>query len=222
MKKNWMILAFVFLTAQAFAQYKKVGYFGKSGRTYDLGTQLYALGNGQGTPLGFTLGFGRDLEGKRFFYSWDIQYLPSYKYSYTTQDLNNNSTVSVNGKTRSMLSIGIDYCVHILPNTPDNHIKPYAFLGTNVVVAGGIKSEEWSANAYNPKKQTNWSDLNSGIHGGLGCLVQLNDTWAIKVQGGYSYRFLVNLFSSGEEQYTLFGSHPFVGAGVRLRIPVNN
>src|SRR2546423_12971181 len=109
MKKIISAILVLFITCPLFAQYKKASFFGKQGRTYELGTQVYMLGNGQGSPVGYKVGFGRDMDGKQFFSSWEIQYIPSYKYSYTTEDTYTNSSVRVDGSTRGTFIYGLNY-----------------------------------------------------------------------------------------------------------------
>src|SRR5690349_1840004 len=84
------------------AQYKKASFFGKEGRTYGLASQLHAMGDGKGSPIGYTLTFGRDKDGKQFFSSWELEYIPSYKFSFGTTDIN-AETVNISGKSKSHL-----------------------------------------------------------------------------------------------------------------------
>ena len=84
MKKLTTISLLFFICFSLSAQYKKASFFGKEGRTYGLGTQLDAMGDGKGSPVGFAITFGRDRDGKQFFSSWDLQYISSYKFSFAT------------------------------------------------------------------------------------------------------------------------------------------
>ncbi len=67
MKKLSSIALLFFICFSLSAQYKKASFFGKEGRTYGIGTQLYAMGDGKGSPVGFAITFGRDRDGKQFF-----------------------------------------------------------------------------------------------------------------------------------------------------------
>src|SRR5688572_32831728 len=104
------------------AQYKKASFFGKEGRTYGLGTQLYAMGDGKGSPLGFAVTFGRDRDGKQFFSSWELVVIPSYKFSFTTTDDNDNP-ITVSGKAKTHFIYGVNYGYFLLKNKEDEERK---------------------------------------------------------------------------------------------------
>src|SRR5215216_2573412 len=109
------LIPLFFLSLSLSAQYKKASFFGKEGRTYEFGTQMYMLGDGKGNPVGFKLAFGRDQEGKRFFSAWELQFIPSYKYAYTTTN-ENSEPVTVNGKSQGTFIYALNYCFHLLKN----------------------------------------------------------------------------------------------------------
>src|SRR5438477_10896338 len=98
MKKISVTLVALFVCITLSAQYKKASFFGKEGRTYAIGTRLFAMGDGKGSPRGYYLAFGRDEDGKRFFYNWELQYIPSYSFSYDTKDAN-DLPITVGGKS---------------------------------------------------------------------------------------------------------------------------
>src|SRR5688572_29162933 len=95
----------LFLSFSLSAQYKKAGFFEKEGRTYELGSQIYMMGKGNGNPIGYKIAFGRDKDGNRFFSSWDIQFIPSHEYSYTSTD-ENETPIAVSGNSKAILVYG--------------------------------------------------------------------------------------------------------------------
>jgi hypothetical protein len=101
MKIIFPVLIALLLTVSLSAQYKKASFFEKEGRTYELGSRIYMMGDGRGNPIGYTIGFGRDRAGKQFFSAWEIQMIPSYKYSYATVD-ENDGPVYKNGQTNTL------------------------------------------------------------------------------------------------------------------------
>src|SRR5262245_27821033 len=115
MKKCAPAIIALLLSYSLSAQYKKASFFQKEGRTYEFGSQIYAFGDGKGSPIGFKIGFGRDRDGKQFFSSWELQFIPSYKYSFSTTD-ENNEPVQVDGKSRSQFIYAVHYSYHILKN----------------------------------------------------------------------------------------------------------
>jgi hypothetical protein len=219
MKKLIPTFLILFLSYSLSAQYKKASFLSKQGRTYEAGAQLYALGKGQGNPIGYKLAFGRDQDGKQLFSFWELQYIPSYKYAYTTTSTYDNTPVKVNGSTNATLIYALNYGYHLLKNdNPEQKVKPFVFAGINIVLLGGIKTESSTPEYTYGKKQTNWPDLNTGVGGGLGSLFNFSEKLGLKVQAGYAYMFSLKYEDDGEEKYTLFGSHPYVSAGLRLRI----
>src|ERR1043165_8772662 len=134
MKKCVPAIVALLLSYSLSAQYKKASFFQKEGRTYEFGTQLYAFGDGKGSPIGFKIGFGRDRDGKQFFSSWELQFIPSYKYSFSTTD-ENNDPVQVNGDSRSQWIYAVHYNYHILKNDDEERIiKPFVSAGFNIVL----------------------------------------------------------------------------------------
>jgi hypothetical protein len=222
MKKLIPILAIFFISLQASAQYKKAGFFEKEGRTYELGAQVYMIGKGNGNPIGYKIAFGRDRDEKNVFFSWDLQFIPSHQYSYTTVD-DNNATIAVNGKSKSIFVYGLNYGYYLLKNPAEDkpRVQPFFGLGLNTVLAGGVKSETLSPDPYGyPKRNTSDQTISLGLNGSLGCMVNLDSKWAVKIQGGYCRQFnmSVNDWSDDVKPFFVFGSHEFVNLGLRLRI----
>lgn len=202
------------------AQYKKASFFGKEGRTYGLASQLHAMGDGKGSPIGYTLTFGRDRDGKQFFSSWELELLPSYKFSFTTTD-ENDEPITVSGKTKTHLIYGVNYGFFLLKNKEDEErkIKPYLSAGFNIVVLGGAKEINNNAIGYN-KKAVPDQNFSMGFRGGLGCLIGLAPKFALKLDGGYNYQLNVSseTFSEDVETYHLFSKHPYASVGIRYRL----
>ncbi|TMI85641.1 MAG: hypothetical protein E6H08_22250 [Bacteroidetes bacterium] len=198
------------------AQYKKASFFGKEGRTYGIGSQLYALGDGKGSPIGFAVTFGRDREGKQFFSSWELQYLPSYKFSFETTDYN-DEPITVNGAAKAHLIYAVNYGYHLLKNEEDKKIKPYVSAGFNIVMMGGIKSD--NNNSYDNKKVLGSQTFSAGLKGGVGVFYNFSPKFSLKLDGGYNYQFNMDIDEGGDyTNYFLFTSHPYVSAGIRFRL----
>lgn len=219
MKKQ--ICTALFLSLLCFslsAQYKKASFFDKEGRTYGLGSQLYAMGDGKGSPVGFAVSFGRDRSNKQFFSSWELQLIPSYKFSFETTDENDNA-INVNGKTKTHLIYGVNYGFFLLKNKEDRKVKPYASFGFNIVLLGGVKEiSDNNSPAYN-KKAVADQNFSSGIKGGLGCLFSLAPKFSLKLDGGYNYQLNISSESfSDVKAYHLFSNHPYASVGIRYRI----
>lgn len=221
MKKIISAVIVLFITYSVSAQYKKASFFGKQGRTYEFGAQLYSLGKGQGSPIGYRVGFGRDRDGKQFFSSWDLQYIPSYKYSYQTTDNYSNAQVTVNGSTSGILLYGLNYGFYLLKNdNADRKIKPYVCAIINFGLTGGIKSETITPDSYEPNKVTSWPAINFRFGGGVGCIYNFTNKFGLKLQGGYVHRLYMDYDYDGSDDqvYRPFGNYVSVSAGLRLRI----
>lgn len=219
MKNFVTALSVLFMTCSLSAQYKKASFFEKQGRTYELGSRMYMLGEGKGNPIGYSIGFGRDRGGKRFFSSWEIQMIPSFKYAYTTAD-ENNDPVYKNGSTKTMWIYSPNYGFHLLKNEEGRMVQPYVLAGLHILVAGGIKEETETQGYGYPQRNTSDQTISVGLSGGLGCLVNLNSTFGLKIQGGYDHQFNMsaNYWDDETKPYYLFTSHPYVSLALRLRI----
>lgn len=220
MQKITITALLFFICFNLAAQYKKASFFGKEGRTYGLGTQLYAMGDGKGSPLGFAVTFGRDRDGKQFFSSWELAVIPSYKFSFATTDDNDNP-ITVNGKAKTHLIYGVNYGYFLLKNKEDEErkVKPYLSAGFNIVMAGGVKETTNNDISYN-KKAVPDQNFSAGLRGGLGCLFGFAPRFAVKLDGGYTYQGNISSesFSDDVETYHLFTSHPYASVGIRYRL----
>ena len=222
MKKFVPTVALLFLAFNLSAQYKKAGFFEKSGRTYELGSQIYMMGKGNGNPIGYKLAFGRDQDGKNLFSSWDIQYIPSHEYSYATVD-DLDQPVVVTGKSTPTLVYGLNYGYHLLKNEAEQKktVQPFVSAGMNIVLLSGFKDESYSPEfSGNPKRNTSDQTISLGINGGLGCFVNLSSKWALKFQGGYNRQFSLGAqnWDDDVKPFYVFDSHTYGSLGLRLRI----
>lgn len=218
MKKTSFTLLFIFLCFSLMAQYKKASFFGKEGRTYGLGAQLFALGDGKGSPIGYTLSFGRDREGNQFFSSWELTFIPSYKFAFSTTDVNDDP-IAVSGKTKPHFIYALNYGYHLLKNeSEEQKLKPYVTAGFNFVLMGGV--DEAVNNNYDNKKVAVDRNFGAGAGGGLGLLVNFAPRFSFKAEGGYRYQLNISLDDYIDEgnSYNVFTSHPYISAGIRFRI----
>jgi hypothetical protein len=221
MKKLVTAAIVLLLSFNLSAQYKKAGFFEKEGRTYELGSQIYMMGEGNGNSIGYKIGFGRDKDGKRLFSNWEIAYIPSHEYSYTTLD-ENDAPVSVTGHSKSTWVYGANYNFHLLKNEAENKNKfqPFLGIGFNLLVSSGIKDETHFPDQFSyTKRYTSDGAFSFGLNGGVGCLVNFTPMLSLKVQGGYSHQFNYSESAGGDDKpFYLFDSFSFASLGVRLRI----
>jgi hypothetical protein len=222
MKRIITAFGILCLSLNLSAQYKKASVFGKIGRTYEFGPQINMFGNGMGNPLGFKAGMGIDRDGKRLFTNWAFQYIPSYKYSYSTTDYN-DAPVDVSGKAKGVLTYSFSVSYHLLKNDESEKsvLQPFVSAAINAILSGGPKTLTVSPDSdpYYLKKQIPESNFGGGIGGGVGCLVNFSSLLGLKLQGGYNYQFHSVADRSGAEQtYYLTPSHPYVSVGLRIRI----
>jgi len=218
MKKCTLFLFLLCLCTGLSAQYKKASFFEKTGRTYGISTKLYAFGDGKGSPLGFTLSFGKDQENRRLFTFWDLSYIPGYSFTLKTSDVN-GSPVTVTGKSKFQIVYAYNWGYHLLKNeNTEQKLQPYLTAGINALVLGGVK--EVSDNNYNDNaKMVADRSFTAGINGGAGCLFNITPGFAIKLEGGYTYLANLTLDENIEKDaYHMYTSHAYVTAGIRFRI----
>ncbi|MBO9563566.1 MAG: hypothetical protein J7621_12355 [Niastella sp.] len=198
------------------AQYKKASFFEKTGRTYGLGTRLFALGDGKGSPIGYTLSFGTDQDGKQWFYNCDITYLPSYSFSFNTTNYN-DAPVTVSGTTKPNLILGYFWGYHLLKNENNEQLfKPYATLGFQMSTLGGPKEEDLVNDSWDNKKVVGERNFSGGLGGGVGTMLNFTSWLGLRLEGGYMYQF--NFKKDGANTYHLLNKHPYVTAGLRFRV----
>ena len=217
MKKLSFSLLILCLYTGVAAQYKKASFFEKTGRTYGLNTKLFALGDGKGSPLGFTFSFGADQDDKRFFYDCEIAYLPSYSFSFTTTDANGNE-ITVAGRSKANVIFGYNFGYHLLKNEDAEQLfKPYATAGISASLIGGPK--EIFNDSWDNKKVVGDRNFSGGIGGGLGALLNFTPWLALRLEGGYTYQFNIKPQGAyGSEFYYMLNKHPYATAGLRFRI----
>lgn len=219
-----IILAALLLTNSfsLFSQYQKASFFSRSGRTYSLGVNLHALGGGRGTPLGYYFAQGADNNDKHLFFWYDIEVIPSYKFSYQTSytDIVTNQEVPVNVTGSSRLHLIYNYHLgyHFLNRSETApRLQPYAFAGVSLIAFGKSKDD---SNAYtygNLKKYPVEGGFTLGVKGGLGVL------WAITPKLGLnittSYHPVFNFGGNIDvARYDVFVSHVAASAAIRFKV----
>jgi len=218
MKQFLTTLIFVACCSVLSAQYKKASFFDKSGRTYGIGGQYYALGDGKGSPFGFNISFGNDADGKRLFSFWEFRFIPSYKFSFETVDYDLNP-VTVSGKTKLHWIYALNYGWYILKNEGEQVFKPYLTAGLNIVLLGGLKEYDSPDMEGYTLKQVPHQNFSAGIGGGAGAIFNLSSNWQVKLEGGYTYQGNLNSdVDDAAEVYNVFTSHPYASVGIRYRI----
>jgi hypothetical protein len=217
--KKFSVTALLFIICFSLAaQYKKASFFGKDGRTYGAGAQLYAMGDGKGSPIGYVVTFGRDRDGKQFFSSWELQVIPSYKFSFATTDVDDQPLV-VSGTSKTHLVYAVNYGYYLLKNDDESRkVKPYVSAGFNIVMLGGIKTA--NNDNYDNKKPLSSETFSGGLKGGVGCFYNLSPKFSLKFDGGYNYQFNMSTDSYLDDSnaYFMFTSHPYVSLGIRFRV----
>ncbi len=224
MKKIQFLLAIMIMAnITVSAQYKKASFLSKAGRTYALGVTAHNLGDGKGSPLGYSFSSGSDNTAKHFFHWYEIVAIPPFKYSYETtyHDGNTDQDVpaTVSGKSKFHLIYDYNMGYHLLNRKRDKEptLQPYLFLGFNIVVFGKADEPE-IPNYYDYKKKVSTSGLSFGARGGLGLVFRITDRIGIKTDLGYDYQYnwsADDYYDS--EMYHMFTNHAFVNAGLRFR-----
>ena len=221
MKKIYTVLVLFLACNAGQAQYKKASFLSKSGRTYGLGATEHFLGGGSGTMPGIVCSFGID-QGKRFFYSTDIEILLPTNFKYTTVDgIDNSTPATVTGKTKVGLLVGYNFCYYLTDiETADTKFKPFASLGLNILTLGGVGSYQISPSTVYPAKFVDDFSFNFGGSAGLGCIYSVSEAVGIKVNAGYTVeaRLKKGESGSGYTPYNIYPSHPYVGIGVRFTL----
>lgn len=218
MKKFNLALLVLIIGLHGMAQYKKANYFEKEGRTYSIGTRFYSLGDGRGTPMGYTFAVASDRAGKQFFSGYEFQYLPSYKFEFATTDYM-GTKVTTQGKTKGQFFYAMNLGYHLLTNNEDRRIKPYIIASVNGRLYGGGVKESTGEN--DDQRFVPGTQLSFGVGGGAGCVFYITPWLGLYGEGGYTYQFNISPEGSGDNVYWLFPKHSYVSAGLRFRVAGN-
>jgi len=226
MKKALFICLLAALSVQLSAQYKKAGFFTREGRTYSLSTTMFNMGDGKGSPLGFTFSSGSDNTQKRTIFWYDITFIPGYNFSYTTTGTiaNSNSTVNdatIYGKSRSVWIYGFNYGIYLTKHDAESKFNLYIPLGFNIVIAGRPQQASLdliSEQYYDLDKSPAQESFNFGLKGGLGAIYNITQKWGVKLEGGYNRVFNVDVNNTSGNSYFMFTNNSYVTLGIRLRL----
>lgn len=221
MRKLILILTVSCVSLTLSAQYKKASFFGKDGRTYELGTDVHFLGGGRNSPMGYKFAMGRDREGKRLFTSWEMGVISPISMEYKTTDYN-NSEVTVKCKTSYYYVFGLNYDIHLLKNEGEfKRIQPFVHIGLNTILFGMRKEEQISPEyvaMYDLNKQIMSDEFSAGAGPGIGTLVNFTKKLGLKIHGGYVFQWNIKETGVSAEPYFVFPSHPYASLTLRLRV----
>ncbi|HEY4147947.1 MAG TPA: hypothetical protein VGM41_03410 [Chitinophagaceae bacterium] len=227
MKKVLFLFVLAAASIQVSAQYKKASFLDKDGRTYAFSTTMFNLGDGKGSPIGFTFSGGADNSNKRMFSWYDLTFIPGYKFSYqTTGYLGSSSTPStltIYGKSRNVWLYGYNVGIYLTKHDAATKFCAYIPLGFNIVIFGQpkISSYDDETSVYSQiDKIPQQAAFSIGIKGGLGFLYNVTEKVGIKLEGGYNKIFNTEADDTdgGSNRYFMFTSNSYVSLGVRLHI----
>lgn len=166
-------------------------------------------------------GFGIDA-GKRLFYWTDIEILLPSAFKYTTVDNYDNQTmVTVTGKTKTAVSFRYNFAYYI-SNTENTDSKLNAFIacGFNFGMLGEAKNVSVVPSVNQPAKYLDDSNISFGANLGLGGIYTFTDQWGIKLTAGYDVQSkpMGTHSSASYTPFKIFSNHPYVGIGIRFII----
>lgn len=225
MKKTLVTMALILVALNVSAQYKKVSFFTKEGRTYGIGTSFLMMGDGNGSPLSIDFTFGKDGDSKFFSFS-ELKIIPGHKFSYTTTALtysNKTTSYEVNEKTGLMVNYWMNLGYYFIKPSEKAKLQPYVTAGAGILGGGGEKDSD-DGTAYNAlvkgmlrlDKTPTEGIITVGLRGSVGCLYNFTPSVALKVDAGYSYAFLKSYDEA--TQFATYVNHPYVGVGVRFKM----
>jgi len=224
MKKSLLAIFFSAISFAGFSQYQKAGFFSSKGRTISLGSTVFVMGDGKGSPVGFFYEGGRESGRNRTFTYGTISVIPSYKFSYQTPgqsyDQTENKTVTVTGKTNMIFLYAFN--VGVFLKKPENNLKfkPFVTAGFNVVLSGRAKETTESPEGFELEKYVRSSGFSTGFRAGAGCIYALSERFSLKLDAGYTYQFNFSAsdYGSNSKYYDVFASHAAASLGIRYSI----
>ncbi len=218
MKKIGMVLLAMSLLINAEAQYKKASFFTRNGKFIGIKAGMHIYGHGVAATPSIAYIYGKDRGKKHVWHWWDLEYTSGSKYSYTTVNLNNPSTMaSVSGRSRGFITWRYNWSCYLGDNT-NEEIKglPFVKLAVEMVLAGrvggtGANQIITPANAW-PEKTTYPGASNFGLDLGAGYMYKLNE--GASIFGVAGYRKIFN--EAGYSAFFTTPSHPYINFGIRF------
>ena len=224
MRKIYLCMVILFVCSGVQAQYRKASFINKSGRTYDLGGMGHFLGGGAGAFPGIYYSYGLD-QGKKTFYWFDLEVILPTKFSYNTVQRNNTSIpVTVNYKSKVAFTYRFNYAYYLTnPENTESKFKPFVTAGANFILTS-MEPMVYETKPENsdPARQSNFDGTSFGIGAGIGGIYAITENFGIKVTAGYNlqYKNKTSQYvpADGATVYHVYGSHPYVGLGIRFVI----
>jgi hypothetical protein len=225
MKKYFLFTLIVLLCMNVNAQYKKVSFLNKKGRTYDFGGTAHFLTDGNAIVPGFIYSFGRQRAERKTFHWFDLEILFPAKFSYKTEDFTTKVPVTVNGKSQPGLIFRYNLAYYLTDNSNSaNKLLPFVTGGLHITLIGGSTDGYLTYTPdtyYDVQKKPADRDLNLGANLGLGVIYNITSKFGLKMTGGYSYQYNSNSkysesYKPGYSTYDFFSSHPYATLGVRF------
>ena len=198
------------------AQYKKASFFTRNGKFYGFKAGLHVFGNGVTATPSISFVAGRDKGKKHIWHWWDIEYMASSKFSYSTTEYSDPSQkVDVKGKINGMLVARYNWSYYFGDNSnADIKGLPFAKIGIEVTLAGRANGTQTTdpPNA-DPRKIVYREGVNGGIDLGAGYSYHVNENMTLFGVAGYSW-----MLNEAENYEAFFPnpSHPYINVGIRF------
>jgi hypothetical protein len=225
MKITKIMLAAIIMLAslQSFAQYKKVGFLEKDGRTYELGLSEHFMNKGRSAQSGVYFSFGRETDKKLFFW-YDLELLLPSKFKTTGIEYYSQAAQQITGKTKPGFILRYNWGYFLTDNNKeDAKIFPFLTLGFNYKLGGGLTLDPANQNVYYENFLVPEFSGSAGVNFGGGSIFNLSKQLSVKLTGGYNYQLPKSIFESSTGggkniEFADYISHPYVTVGVRFKI----
>jgi hypothetical protein len=217
MRKLILLMLVLITTIGGMAQYKKASFFTRNGKFYGLKAGLHVFGQGVSATPSISFVAGRDNTKKHIWHWWDIEYLASSKYHYSSADYNDpNIKVDVSGKIAGMLNLRYNWCYYLGDNTnQDTKGLPFVKIGVEVALFGRSAGDEnYSPASSYPAKEIYREGANGGLDIGVGYNYRISD--AMSVFGVAGYNWMLNESTAGQDNFFPNPSHPYINVGIKF------
>jgi hypothetical protein len=217
MRKLFLTACLAILFTGVDAQYKKAGFFNKTGRFYDVGASYRVLGEGRKGATALFLSFGKESSAKRIHHWYDMEVVLPGNFSYDSPANDGSGiTYRVSGNTAIGFTLRYNFAYYLADNSSEEaSFLPFLHAGLGYTRTA-INEEDYSVSpgGYPPKTPSS-ADPDFMFGMGAGFVYKFTPKIGLRVSGMYNLT-LGNYTQDKEQYFITLPNHASVSVGVRF------
>lgn len=208
------------ITAVTNAQYKKVNFFNKSGRFYELGFSSRIQSGERTTEKGIIFCMGGESDSRKLHGWLDMELNFGGKFNYFSPVYSSSQLVNMTGNIPAAFTIRYNLALFLLDNASDKiKVQPFIRGGFGLAAASSFGDPTYTENPANqgPYKIPGYDVPGIIYGGGAGILYRITPSLGIRLSGDY---FGISALEKNDPQYIfpLLTNHPAVSLTLRYKM----